>query len=162
VADGEDLENPDLVGVGDAEGFRPAGRRQETVPLNERRDDGDRLTRRARSLKGEHLRLLDRHDLCRDTLDVRHVEFRALAARALGNRDLMLVDERVAGVEIGVGALHLRHLADDLAVVVQGAAAPRIVPAVVDQAPVNGRLRPRRMHPTRHDVDPAFAAGVGL
>ena len=88
--------------------------------LHERRDDGERLARGARPLQREHLRLLDGDDLLGDALDVRHVELAPLAARALGNRDLVLVDEGVAGVEVRVGARHLRDLADDLAVVAHG------------------------------------------
>ena len=122
----------------------------------------ERLARGARSLQREHLRLLDGDDLLGDALDVGHVELAPLAARALGNRHLVLVDEGVAGVEIRVRARHLGDAADHLAVVAERPPAALVVAAVVDHPPVHRRQRAWRVHLARHDVNPALAARVRL
>jgi hypothetical protein len=101
--DAEDLHDPKLPGVGNAQGFGAAAGRKEPVCLHEIPDEPDRLARSRAPLQGEDLGLLDGHDLPGDAFDEADAELLTLRAGALADRQLTLVHLGIPGMEIGEG-----------------------------------------------------------
>ena len=159
-ADAEDLEDPDLLRVGDAQGLGAAAGRQEAVGLDERSDEPEGLPGRPAPFEGEDLGLFDRHDLFRDALHKGDVQVRLLAAGALADGQLVFVHLGIAGVEIGECLFDLRDVADDLPVVAEGKTSPVVVLSEIDHAPMDGGQISLFKRPARDDMDPAFAAAV--
>ena len=153
-ADAEHLEHPGLLRVADDQRLRAiAAGRQEAVGRHQLTDEGGRLARLRVALQREDHGLLDGHDLLAGVL--RHHQFLALRGGRLGDRQLMLVDVRVGGVEVGVGAPRLRNAAEHLAVVLQREVR------VLD-AEIHRRRRALGEFLPVHHVDARVLAGVGL
>ena len=83
--DAEDLQDPQLARIGDAEGFRSAAGGQESIFFDQRSDKPDGFAGLRAALQGKDLGLLDGHDL--------HEYLQEMNKQVLSKYDVMTVGE---------------------------------------------------------------------